>query len=609
MRKALCRMGTRYTTILQHDTLFGGYCPFHESINIPCSFSPLQSGLVLFPYIFLIMSRYIQVNTGFNLVTNHLKPQSKAEQDEASISLMPISPDPRDRNKEWVGPSQFSRGLRTRNVCLLGLIATWAIGLACLVGGGFYLNKTPSSSLGWLRITMSRTLKETLPLIINVLVTIVTEGTGFIHATTLRWALGNDLTFNSNLRLFSRVRGSWAFGGLSNFLNAALLILCYAATSLIFANLPPSDVCDALPLNGYDCTPKSNFNVTYVSPGAIMALGVGLTGTAALTTWQFFASRVEAWSSSPIQTAWAFVASGRRSRVVGRCMVSVHDVKLPAAPTFPQQRQRSAWSAHPEVRRILRYLWALTVLVLLWFVGLLISITVIWKRCETEGSHAVYVDICRNIYHGPSWSLLPDTNGITSLAQINLVDDAGGKSHTGAVPKSVGFALAFIMMMGFQAMLTMGLHCADLLVNMSRDEDTWRKSSQKGGYTSQNALMTALCSWKSWLLFVLKPLIHWFFGLGMTFYIGWGIFMRPPQILYTSFAVLFLAIFGTYLCFERPKGPQPATFGHVQTLMNLIDEWGEPMFWGHKVMNADLTSRAGTARSALGPIEMRNYYW
>ena len=523
--------------------------------------------------------------------------------------LMLVSPDLRDRTKEYARQSPFPRGLRTRNVCLFGLLAAWSVGLACLVGGGFYLNKTPPSSLGWFRVTLSRTLKESLPLLINILVTTITEGTGFIHATTLRWALGDELTFNSNLRLFSRVRGSWAFGGISNFLNAAFLILCYAATSLIFATLPPSDVCDALPLNGYDCTPKNNFNVSYVSPGAIMALGVGLTGTAALTTWQFFASRVETWSSSPIQTAWDFVASGRRSRAAGRCMISVHDAKLPAAPTLPQQRQRSAWSAHLEVRRILRFLWVLTVLVLLWFVGLLISISVAWKRCQTEGSMAVYIDICQNVYQGPSWSLLPDTNGITSLAQIKTVDDAGGQSRHGAVPKSVGFAIAFIIMMGFQAMLTMGLHCADLLVNMSRDEDTWRKSSRKAGYISQNPLVTALGSWKSLLLFVLKPLIHWLFGLGMTFYLGWGIFMRPPQILYTSFAVLLLAIFGTYLCFERPKGPQPATFGHVQTLINLIDEWGEPMFWGHQGKNADWTSRAGTARTARQPIEMQEYYW
>ena len=115
--------------------------------------------------------------------------------------------------------------------------------------------------------------------------TVLTEGTGFIHATALRCALGDELTFNSNLRLFSRVPGSWAFGGLSNFFNAGFLILCYAATSLIFASLPPSDVCDAMPLNGYDCAIESNVDITYISPGSIMAPGIGLIGVAAITTW------------------------------------------------------------------------------------------------------------------------------------------------------------------------------------------------------------------------------------------------------------------------------------------------------------------------------------
>lgn len=529
------------------------------------------------------------------------------DHDETTISLTAVRSSSRDNSKESASQLKFPRGLLTRNNCLLVLGATWSFGIACIVGGGLYLNRTPSSNLGWFRLSMSRTLKECLPLLINIAVTALTEGTGFIHATTLRWALGDELTFNSNLRLFSRVRGSWAFGGLSNFFNAAFLILCYAATSLIFTTVPPSDVCDALPLNGYDCTTQNNHKVAYVSPDAIMALGVGLAGTAALTTWQFFTSKVETWSSSPIDTAWASVATGRRSRVDGRCMMSVHEAKLPAIPTVPKPRQQPAWTAQPEVRRILRYLWVLCLLVLLWFAALFASVEIIGRQCDSAGDGANYDDHCQGSYVGPSWSLLPDTDSLTSLAKLSPMDDAGGQSHSG-IPKAAGFAIVFLMMMGFQAMLTMGLHCADLLVNMSRDEDTWRKASKGRGYTPRNALMTALGSWKPLLLFALKPLVHWFFGLGMTFYLGWGIFMRPPQILYTSFAVLLVALFGTYLCFEEPRGPQPAAFGHLQTLVDLVDDWGEPMFWGHKGGKGEGVSRAGTARSALEPVSMQEYY-
>ena len=501
----------------------------------------------------------------------------------------------------------LSRSLVARNISVAVLVVTWCAGLACLIGGATFLDKTSAGTTGWIRLSMSRSLKESIPLLINIVVTILTEGTGFIHATTLRWALGDELIFNSNLRLFSRVRGSWAFGGLSNFLNAGFLILSYAATSLIFASFPASDICDAMPLNGYDCKPENNINTSYVSPGAIMALGCGLTGISALTTWQFFSSKVETWFSSPIETAWASVLARQRVRRGYRCMMSVHESTHPPMPLVPKPRQDPAWSAHAEVRRILIYLWILAALVVAWFVSLLIAIEVISRKCKEAGDHCNYVDYYQNVYAGSSWSLLPDTGGLTSVAKISTLDDAGGQSHTG-LPQAAGFTIVFLLIMGFQSVITMGLHCADLLVNMSRDEDTWRTAYSTSGYTSQMALITALRSWKSVFLFALKPLVHWFFGLGMTFYLGWGIFMRPPQTLYTSLTVLALAFFSTYLCFERPKGPQPATFGHLQTLVDLIDDWSEPMHWGHKGGYSDGIFHAGTARTILDPILIQGQY-
>ena len=164
-----------------------------------------------------------------------------------------------------------------------------------------------------------------------------------------------------------------------------------------------------------------------------------------------------------------------------------------------------AWSAHPEVRRIVKYLWVLVLLTLAWFVSLISAIKAIAKNCNHPGDY--YYNLCQNVYSGASWSLLPDTAGITSLAKIIVVDDAGGQSHTG-LPLAAGFAIVFILMMGFQSVLTMGLHCADLLVTMSRDEDTWRKAYRRSGYAPQNALSAAFGSCKSLALFALKPLVH-----------------------------------------------------------------------------------------------------
>ena len=71
-----------------------------------------------------------------------------------------------------------------------------------------------------------------------------------------------------------------------------------------------------------------------------------------------------------------------------------------------------------------------------------------------------------------------------------------------------------------------------------------------------------------------------------------------------------MAAFTTYLCYKRPKGPQPATFGHVQTLVDLVDEWYLLMFWGDKGLReeGDEIRHAGTANVALEPVLLDSLY-
>jgi hypothetical protein len=45
-----------------------------------------------------------------------------------------------------------------------------------------------------------------------------------------------------------------------------------------------------------------------------------------------------------------------------------------------------------------------------------------------------------------------------------------------------------------------------------------------------------------------------------------------PIFVYTIIAALFTA-FITFLAFKHPRGPQPATWGSIQTLANLVDDW------------------------------------
>ncbi|KAG1865897.1 hypothetical protein DFJ58DRAFT_911898 [Suillus subalutaceus] len=63
---------------------------------------------------------------------------------------------------------------------------------------------------------------------------------------------------------------------------------------------------------------------------------------------------------------------------------------------------------------------------------------------------------------------------------------------------------------------------------------------------------------------------------------GPWILMFTAQIWSLCFALIIFACFFTFVALRRPRGPQPAAYGHVQTLANLVDEWSSVMWWGHK---------------------------
>ena len=54
------------------------------------------------------------------------------------------------------------------------------------------------------------------------------------------------------------------------------------------------------------------------------------------------------------------------------------------------------------------------------------------------------------------------------------------------------------------------------------------------------------------------------------------------QIWYLTLGLLVFALASTIIARRRPRGPQPAAYGHLQTLANLVDEWSPTMWWGHK---------------------------
>lgn len=87
------------------------------------------------------------------------------------------------------------------------------------------------------------------------------------------------------------------------------------------------------------------------------------------------------------------------------------------------------------------------------------------------------------------------------------------------------------------------------------------------------------------VLFIFKSVIHWLYSLAISVDFFQGLNMRIPQIFYLAVGAIFLAVFVTTCVSWKLKGPQPAAFGHLQTLADLVDVWpnvGESMFWGQK---------------------------
>ena len=210
----------------------------------------------------------------------------------------------------------FHRGDATRRLCLSTVAISIAAAIACIALGASVFKGQESDPRDsyeetndyphhWTTISVTPVEAEILPLALNAIITVFLDGLGFIHATTLRWALGDRLSFNANLRLFTSSKSCIALSAPANALYALLLILCYTSTSLFFANRPPPEFCETH--EGLS-NPKGCGNDVHVSPAALYCLGIGLLGQCALVSWQYASVKAPTWSSNPLDTAWAMVS-------------------------------------------------------------------------------------------------------------------------------------------------------------------------------------------------------------------------------------------------------------------------------------------------------------
>ncbi|KIM77824.1 hypothetical protein PILCRDRAFT_11719 [Piloderma croceum F 1598] len=497
------------------------------------------------------------------------------------IELTIDEPDSHSPHVQISDLKEYDPGKTSYRIALGGLFFSTIFTIACIGAGIGTLGSLVNFILGsaflmtpTTAMVVDSTIADLPSLGLNLLVTTCTESIGFIHSKLLQAALisEHNIQFNTNLRLIPRPRSgrSWTHpnGTFSNVIMGILLILSYVSSSLVFAQNQPGDPIIRIKLQ---------------SP-ALIVLGVALLLQALIAYLGMRRESIFTWSSSPFHTTAALLYHNQLIHKSGKCMHNVLHSDSFIDPCTPSILQPSVWQVSSSVRRIVIGLWCLWPACAVWS-GIVIGIG---KR---TGQLVVGSIIGSTLGMG-SWSPLPNTN--TSLLVV-----------------ASSFQTSIVVMAALQGPLTMALHCCELLVNLLRDEAAWRKAVEKlGAPWSKNPLLSALMNKQSVGLFVVKSVLYWMFGLSL----GYGaeglsdnaLFMRPVQILYLSAALLLLAAGYTFMVTRQPSGCQPATYGHLQTLANLIDDWSPLMWWGHK--GGGQICHAGTSDHPLPHVNMNTLY-
>ncbi|TVY57164.1 hypothetical protein LCER1_G002584 [Lachnellula cervina] len=481
----------------------------------------------------------------------------------------------------------YERYTKTKKFCIIGLALAW-VRVACCISVSVYIILTDGqNSLARAyknsdgKHTLVREVKitdavaEALAFLVNILVTLLTDTMGFIHSTSLRWAWYREerLEFNTNIRLFTSARKSAVNRWHANAIWTACLILCYASTSQVL-------VADGSGAFGYS-------NLYGLAVGV---LAIGLLGQAVIATWSAFSlHQIATWSSNPLKNALA-LRHHELAHVPGRSMMAVSGKNDASVAKGPRHHQKRLYRSIMAIRYIVALVWALPVMAIAWAIALtLIS----WK--SHPDSRVMASSWASNPYEpGALYTSTP------ADADIPLVL---GPNPWPASPRPMRFPvellLGILVVCAIQGPQTMRLHCIELVVYMTRDEESWRaanrssKPARKGAHLNTNAFISAVTSWPNIVLFVEKSLLHWVLGQSLlpTFWFQQGnrafvLYMVYIRVYIFASTTFCLALFTTYLVFRRPGGCQPATWGHFQTLSNLIDDWnvGEKgdLYWGDK---------------------------
>ncbi|KAI0089878.1 hypothetical protein BDY19DRAFT_992829 [Irpex rosettiformis] len=387
---------------------------------------------------------------------------------------------------------------------------------------------------------------------------------------------------------------------------ALLLILSYAAVSHTILEV--------------STTGESDDDSVFVAVLGVplIVLGVCIILKCFIVLVGFKRTTILTWSPSPLSNTFAAITAGQVARREGLCMYNILDViRVENSPgtSFPPKKpsavQPSAWRTRRGIRRTVIALWVLVVACGVWG-GIIVAV---WGNTSLK-------EVTPGL---ESWSIVP--NSRSNAVKIPLVFNS-----------ALNWFTCFCVLVVVQGSLTLALHCCELIVNVLRDEAIWRKATTKGGTKSSDVLRSFGSFWPSIALLMGKAVLQWLFGFCLSLegslILGAGcelasndatnpcgnivalpIVMRSIQIWYLTIALGLFSTVMTFLATYQPRGPQPAAYGHTQTLANLIDDWSPSMtmWWGHKdgggyEKDGEYIFHAGTNSSPLPGVKLDGLY-
>jgi len=182
----------------------------------------------------------------------------------------------------------------------------------------------------------------------------------------------------------------------------------------------------------------------------------------------------------------------------------------------------------------------------------------------------------------------------------------------GEAPTS-GMLWGLGVLVGFQGgIITTALTMTGTLTSLSRDETLWKEAaSEKEADENPGVIKMMFTNWQCLAVHIAEPIFHWAFGLAVNMYADVGFRVKPRQVLNISvLGTMGVGLITIVARFHPKTTRQPSTYGHLQTLVDLVDKWGPKIYWGCKGFGPNGKLHTGTSSekdNVYQPVPMGEY--